>query len=167
VYCATEDGAYRSDDGADTWKRLGLSVGGVRTIVPHPSKPSVLFAGTEDHGLYRSTNGGAWWTKCESGIDFTTFYTMAIDPLSPDTMYAAGYVTGIYKSVDGGISWKRTSECLPVLTFHTLVCDPAFSGRVYAGADWGGVFRTDDGGKTWRNVGFPDSKVWTIHFASK
>jgi photosystem II stability/assembly factor-like uncharacterized protein len=167
VYCATEDGAYRSDDGAQTWRRLGLSVTGVRTIVPHPKEPSVLFAGTEDHGLYRSPNGGVWWTKCEAGIDHTTFYSIAIDPLAPDTMYATGYVTGVYKSIDGGKTWKRMNNGLSVLTFHTLACDPTTSGRVYAGAYWGGVFRTDDGGKNWRNVGLPDSQVWTIQFASK
>ena len=163
VYCSTEDGAYKSTDGAATWTRLGLSVGNVRTLVQHPRRPDILLAGTENHGVYRTTNGGTWWERCEAGIDHNTFYAIAFDPGHPDTVYAAGYVTGVYRSLDGGISWKRKSDGLSVLTFHSLAVDPRASGRVYAGAYWGGVFRSDSGGESWRRVGLGDSQVWTIH----
>jgi photosystem II stability/assembly factor-like uncharacterized protein len=162
LYCATEEGAYRSDDGARTWQRMGLSVGGIRVIAQHPKDPSVLFAGTEENGIYVSRNGGKWWTKCEAGIDHRTFYTFAFNPLNPDVMYAGGYVTGVYKTVDGGASWKRVNNGLTSLNIHSLAVDPADGERVFAAAYWGGVFRTDNGGTTWRNVGHADSQVWTV-----
>lgn len=162
LYCATEAGAYVSTNSGDSWSRMGLSVDGVRTVVQHPTNPEILFAGTEQFGMYRSTNGGAWWDKCEAGIDHATFYAIAFDPQKPSTLYAAGYVTGIYKSTNGGDSWKRMNNGLGVLTFHSLAVDPRKGDRVYAGAYWGGVYRTDDGGEHWQSAGLRDSQVWTV-----
>ncbi len=162
IYCATEGGAYISTDKGDSWSRMGLSVDGIRTIAQHPGDANVLFAGTENHGIYRSTNGGIWWNKCEAGIDHPTFYSIAFDPQNPSTLYASGYVTGVYKSTNGGDSWSRKNTGLGVLTFHSLAVDPRNSARVYAAAYWGGVYRTDDAGETWRRVGLGDSQVWTV-----
>ncbi len=162
VYCAAEDGAYISTNRGDSWTRMGLSVGGVRTIVQDPSDPAFLMAGTENNGLYQSTNGGIWWNKCEAGIDHTTFYAIAFDPQHPSTIYAGGYVTGIYKSTDRGVTWKRMNNGLDVLTFHSIAVDPHNSARVYAAAYWGGIFRTDDGAASWRRTGVADSQVWTV-----
>lgn len=162
VICATESGAYISTDGASTWKRMGLSVGGIRTVVQHPRDPRILAAGTEDHGLYMSTDGGTVWTRREAGIDHLTFYAIAFDPTAPDTMYAGGYVTGVYRSVDGGTTWKRMNEGLAVLSFKCLAVDPRDSRRVYAGAYWGGAYVTEDRGAHWKPIGPPDSQVWTI-----
>ncbi len=162
LYCSTEDGVYRSEDGGDTWKRTGLSVGGVRTIVQHPSDPAVLIAGTEDHGIYITRDGGRVWTKSEAGVDHTTFYCFAFDPSHPDTIYAGGYVTGVYKSVNGGQSWRRTNDGLTVLTIHSLAVDPLDGNRVFAAAYWGGIFRSENGGATWRSMGLPDSQTWTV-----
>ncbi len=164
VYCATEGGAYVSTNSGDNWTRLGLSVQGIRTIVQHPRKPDVLFAGTEQHGLYRSTNRGAWWEKQEAGVEHTTFYVIVFDPVRPDTMYAAGYTTGVYKSVDGGQSWRRMNEGLSVLNIRSLAVDPRVPDRVYAGGYWGGIFRSDDGGQRWRRVGLPEAQVYSLHF---
>jgi photosystem II stability/assembly factor-like uncharacterized protein len=162
VYCVTEDGAYVSMDGADTWTRMGLNVGNVRTIAQHPRNPQILAVGTENHGMYMSTNGGRWWTRRESGVDHLTFYAVAFDPVAPDTMYAGGYVTGIYRSTDAGQSWKRMNRGLNALTFRAIAVDPRDSRRVFAGAYWGGVYRSENGGEEWKPVGPPDSQIWTI-----
>jgi hypothetical protein len=162
VVCATESGAYISTDGAATWKRMGLSVGGIRTVVQHPRDPNIFAAGTENFGLYMSTDGGKVWTRREAGIDHLTFYAVAFDPSAPDTMYAGGYVTGVYRSLDGGLSWKRMNDGLSVLSFKCLAVDPRDGRRVYAGAYWGGVYVTEDRGGHWKSIGPPDSQVWTI-----
>jgi photosystem II stability/assembly factor-like uncharacterized protein len=162
LYCSTEDGVYRSDDGASTWRRSGLSVGGIRVIAQHPSDARVLAAGTEDHGIYITRNGGKYWEKCEAGLDHATFYTIAFNPGNPQTLYAGGYVTGVYKSTDGGVSWMRTNSGLTNLNVHSIAVDPTVSDRVYAATQWGGVFRSDDAGESWHNVGLNGSQVWTI-----
>ncbi len=162
LYCSTEDGAYWSDNGGESWKQMGLSVGGVRAIAQHPSDPSMLIAGTEDHGIYISHDGGRIWTKAEAGIDHTTFYCFAFDPSKADVIYAGGYVTGVYKSVDGGRSWKRQNDGLTVLNIHSIAVDPLESNRVFAAAYWGGIFRSENGGASWRSIGLSDSQTWTV-----
>jgi photosystem II stability/assembly factor-like uncharacterized protein len=162
LYCSTEDGVYRSDDGAGTWMRTGLSVGGIRIVVQHPKDPSVLFAGTEDDGIYRTRNGGKWWEKCEAGLDQSTFYTIAFDPNNPQTMYAGGYITGVYKSTDGGDSWRRVNEGLSTLNVHSIAVDPTNGNRIYAATLWGGVYRSDDAGASWHHAGLSGSEVWRI-----
>ena len=166
LYSGGEDGGYVSADRGETWTRLPLSVPGVRTIVQHPKDPSVLLAGTEDHGIYVSRNGGKTWTKSEAGVDHNTFYCFAFDMTNPDIVYAGGYVTGVYKSLDGARTWKRVNNGLTVLNIHSLAVDPAKSSRVYAAAYWGGIFKTEDGGESWANIGFNESQTWTVFVES-
>jgi photosystem II stability/assembly factor-like uncharacterized protein len=162
VYCAGEGGVYRSNDGARSWNRIGLSVPNVRVVNQHPQDPEMLVAGTEEHGIYISPNGGRWWTKSEAGVDHRTFYTIAFDPGNPDILYAGGYVTGVYKSEDRGGSWKRMNRGLAYLTIHAIAVDPRNSNTVYAGGYWGGVFRSDDGAGRWQSAGLPEAQVWNI-----
>jgi photosystem II stability/assembly factor-like uncharacterized protein len=162
LYCSTEDGVYRSDDRGNSWKRTGLSVGGVRVVVQHPKDPNTLIVGTDDYGMYMTHNGGKYWEKCAAGLDHLTFFAIAFDPNNPEVLYAGGYVTGVYKSIDGGQSWKRMNEGLTNLNIHSLVVDPTNSNRVYAGTQWSGVFRSLDGGISWRSAGLSGSQAWTI-----
>lgn len=162
LYCGTEEGVYRSDDGAATWKKTGLHVGGIRSLAQHPANSEVLFAGTDDFGIYATANGGTHWEKREAGLDHVTFYTITFDPTNPDVLYAGGYITGVYKSVDTGKSWKRMNEGLTNLNVHSIAVDPTDGNRVYAGTMFGGMFRSDNGGATWRYAGLGGSQVWTV-----
>lgn len=168
LYCASFDGAFVSDDGAATWKKIeGITVHGVLTISQHPTNPRFLAVGTEDNGIYLSSDAGATWKKAESGIDHSTFYAIAFDPQHPEIMYAAGFVTGVYKSVNGGASWKRVNNGLTDLNVHTIAVDPRESNRVYVGTYAEGVFRTDDGGMHWRYAGLPGAQVWDIKILNR
>jgi hypothetical protein len=162
LYCAADDGAYVSVDGAASWQRLGLSIGGVHQIAQHPTDPRTLAVATEDYGLYLTRDGGASWTKSESGIEQSTFYTVVFDPVNPEILYAGGYMTGVYKSTDGGTSWKWSCHGLDYPKIHSIAVDPTNDNRVYAGTLWGGVYRSDDGGESWRNVGQMGSQVYYL-----
>jgi photosystem II stability/assembly factor-like uncharacterized protein len=162
LFSSTEDGVVESTDGGNTWKATNLSVKRIRNMRQHPINANILFAATEDNGIYRSDNAGKSWTKVEAGIDHTTFYTIAFDPSNPNLVYAGGFATGIYRSTDGGRSWKRSFQGLLVDHIHSIVVDPTKSGRVYAATIGDGVYRSDDGGVTWRNVGLRGSQVWRV-----
>jgi photosystem II stability/assembly factor-like uncharacterized protein len=41
----------------------GLETLNIRTLVMSPRDPQLLYAGTNGSGLYRSTDGGANWTR--------------------------------------------------------------------------------------------------------
>ena len=162
LYCSTEDGVYRSDNRGNLWTRTGLSVGGVRVVVQHPKDKNILFAGTDDNGIFVTHNGGKYWEKCAAGLDHSTLYAIAFDPNNPQVLYAGGYVTGVYKSIDEGQSWKRMNEGLTNLNIHSIAVDPNNSNRVYAGTIWSGIFQSLDGGASWRSAGLSGSQVWAI-----
>ena len=66
------DGIYKSTDAGKTWQHLGLRDGQqIPALAIDPRDPNKLFAAVlghpygpnEERGIYRSTDGGATWTK--------------------------------------------------------------------------------------------------------
>ncbi len=130
------NGVYRSDDGGDTWRHLGLvGTRHVGKIEIHPTNPDIvwvagmgnLWGEGEERGVFRSTDGGRTWDKVLY-VDATTgAVDLAMDPTNPDVLYAAMYQrmrkawgfngggpgSGIYKTTDGGDTWTRLSQGLP------------------------------------------------------
>ena len=66
------DGIYKTTDGGKSWKHLGLQTSErFSRIVIHPTNPQVVLAAAMgkafgpggERGIYRSTDGGATWTR--------------------------------------------------------------------------------------------------------
>ncbi|MEM9759145.1 MAG: glycosyl hydrolase [Pseudomonadota bacterium] len=186
------DGIYKTEDGGDTWRHLGLA--STRTITRiriHPENSQIVyaaalgdpFAETEDRGIYRSKDGGESWEKIlyrsprSGGID------LSMDPGNPEVLYATlwqvyrkpwklwsgGPESSMFKSVDGGDTWMEITRNpgLPegVLGKITIAVSPANSQRIFANieADAGGLYRSDDGGATWSHIN-GDRKLWQRSF---
>ncbi|MBL0174473.1 MAG: hypothetical protein IPP94_04255 [Ignavibacteria bacterium] len=158
-YCTAEDGLYRSDDGARTWKRTSLRATAVRSVAVHPGRAGMLAAGTENEGLHLSTDAGRSWTRCTAGIAHETFWAIAFDPSNPTRIYAGGHESGVYISRDFGASWVRSVKGLKVTTVHSLAVDPLDARVLYASTSWGGIFRSRDAGDSWEYAGLTDSQV--------
>ena len=58
-------------------------------LVADPSAPNTLYQATGDLGVFKSVDGGATWSKANSGIAGTNIRALAIDPVHPQTLYAA------------------------------------------------------------------------------
>jgi len=139
------NGVYRSDDGGDSWRHLGLDdVGSIGRIVIDPKDHDRLFVAGMGHlfgnnlerGIYRSVNGGLSWEHVLFVSDSTGGIDLAIHPSDGNIVYAAmwervrrphnrqygGSGSGIYKTVDGGDSWIELTNGLPVL--------PSQKGRI-------------------------------------
>ncbi len=162
VFCSTEDGVYKSTNGGGSWYRLDLHVSGIRTIRQSPADGSIIAVGTEDDGIFISSDRGRSWQKSRNGLGQSTFYTVAFDPRDSRIIYAGGFQTGVYKSVNGGASWKQMNEGLTNLNVHGIAVDPTNTKRLYAATIWGGVFRSDDAGEHWRYAGLFASQVWDV-----
>jgi len=153
------DGVYKSTDGGQTWKHIGLAATRhISHIRIHPADPDIVYVGAQgspwgphkERGVYRSTDGGENWelvlyTNERSGVN-----DLALDPNNPRVLYAAmwehrrapwhGYQlqsggpgTGLYKSTDGGDRWKRLSNGFPAPAGKFAVAvSAADSSRVYA-----------------------------------
>lgn len=129
-------GVFRSDDGGDTWRHMGLGDSDrVGRILVDPRDSNLvyvvvlgrLYTQGGERGVYRTTDGGRTWTQVLAGEGFTGFIDLVMDPSNPDILYAAAWErsrrpwnfveggpgSGIYKSTDGGANWTRLSGGFP------------------------------------------------------
>ncbi|GAB7026931.1 choice-of-anchor D domain-containing protein [Geotalea toluenoxydans] len=139
------------------WTGLGPWGGDVECLLA--VSPSILYAGTQNGGVFKSSDGGAHWVAVNNGLGNPTVFALAVDPAAPANLYAATYGNGIYKSLDAGSSWSRLAAS--PASVYSLAVDPADSSTLYAGTDGGGVYKSTDGGATWNaaNAGIPTAQV--------
>jgi photosystem II stability/assembly factor-like uncharacterized protein len=152
-----ERGVYVTNDGGKTWKQT-LYVGpqsGVSDLAMNAQDPSVIYAGvwsfqrrpwtftsggTED-GIYKSTDGGATWTKLEGhGLPAAPIgrIGLAVAPSNGNRVYAVieSNEGVVWRSDDAGANWKMvsddsTADARPFYFSH-LEVDPHNPDRVYA-----------------------------------
>lgn len=109
----TELGPIGSPSGPSPYTRTGA--GRITFIKFDPNDPNTMYVGTPDGGMWKSTNGGSFWT---TNTDFLTVIgcsDLVIDPTNTNIMYlATGDIEGnknsigVIKSTDGGASWNNT-----------------------------------------------------------
>src|SRR5277367_5458285 len=184
------DGVYKSTDGGATWRNIGLRDSRqIGSILVDPRDANVVlvaalghaFGPNPERGVYRSTDGGANWTKVLGKDDDTGAIDLCADPANPQIIYASLWQTrrppwsvyaptsgpgsGLYKSTDGGITWNQiTGNGFPsegLGRIGTAVAPGNGGSRVYAVVDAreGGIYRSDDAGQNWRRVS-SDARVW-------
>jgi photosystem II stability/assembly factor-like uncharacterized protein len=129
-------GIYRSDDGGQNWRYMGLGdtdrIGRI-LIDPNDSDRvyvaalGKLYTPGGQRGIYRSTDGGMNWKQVLAGDEWTGIIDMVFKPGDPHTLYAASWErkrrpwdfteggdgSAIYKSTDGGDSWSQLEGGLP------------------------------------------------------
>jgi photosystem II stability/assembly factor-like uncharacterized protein len=125
-----------------------------------PSSPTLVYAGLQGGGVFRSENGGASWTWASSGFTDTVIHSLAVVSGVPGTVYS-GTDRGVFKSIDAARSWSLTA--LTNLRVSIVLADPTSPGTLYAAAE-NGVNRTVDGGNSWilGRAGLPDSQLYGI-----
>ena len=162
--CATSAAVNR-------WTSHGPYGGEVSALVVDPTNPSILYAGTERGGVFKSTDAGATWFPASLGLA-THVTAVAIDPMHPTTVYFSSlgdsrHGSRDYRSDDGGANWKRigsivTSSFLELPTTVTsMAVDPRASDVLYAtyagtpyhtGPASVAIRKSTDGGLTWQTV---------------
>ncbi len=134
---------WKSTDGGTTWQSGGLQ-DKAECFTLAPSDPLNLMAGT--NGVSRSTNGGASWTRGDTGLNAHLVYDLAMNPAQQDSFYACA-LGGIYKTTDGGNSWTipdyGPNGCM------VLSLAPSQPATLYAATAGGICAKTTDGGANW------------------
>jgi photosystem II stability/assembly factor-like uncharacterized protein len=188
------DGIYRSVDAGKTWHHLGLEDSKrVPSILVDPRDANTVlvaalgpqFRKSATRGVFRSTDGGATWTRTldvgdTAGVaslaravdrpqvvfaTTTVFYTPPLLPSGVDTSKPlqppAPTGGGIYRSDDGGLTWRAlTGPTVPRIYRRTSIAVAMNTNgqRVYVITN-DGLFRSDDGGTTWRQMDADDERV--------
>lgn len=175
----------RSRDLGETWDTggAGLEYGPddpekvTRVWSIRPVSASLIYAGLEASGLFRSNDGGDTWSEVASlrrhpthatwgaGAGGACLHTIVPDPFNPSRLFTACSTGGCYRSDDGGETWRpanrniqedympegeqfrESGQCV-----HRIALTPAREARAWL-QHHGGVYRSDDGGDTWNRVG--------------
>lgn len=143
---------FTTSDAAANWNNLNSGlVGDIQSLAVAPTAPNTIYAPTSD-GFYRSTDGGAIWSKTSSqgssSPSFTGANAIAVDPTNSSTVYVA-FFSSLMKTTDGGNTWTGVNTS-PVGFFNifTIVIDPVTPSTMYVGAG-NGVFKSTDSGANW------------------
>jgi len=162
VFAATEVGVLLSADGGDSWKTAGLNGLGVRAVVQDPSNSARLWAGTQDDGIFGTTDGGTTWKRMNDGLQHKTVYTIAVHPNNSSLVYLGTHGGGVYRTENGGRKWERRSDGLGNPDVHSLLVLKTNPNTVFAGTLNGGLFRSADGGNTWQFNSQDEGQVWGL-----
>ncbi len=171
---------YASEDGGGSWF-LGKQeiaqdcFGGsmktrVTSILPHPTKPDILFAGIEVDGPRVSDDRGKTWRRL--GLPDVDVHDMKM--LSCGTLFASAN-NEVYRSGDEGQNWEplNIKEHFEKTYCRGMGAAPDGSDALYVGngdgppGSVGAVYRTRDKGGSWERVPLnapANSTVW--QFAS-
>ncbi len=115
---------------------------------PNPQKPSKDSASKKSaqvrpSGLYRSTDGGATWTKMNNENTRPFYYSQVrVDPKNPDRVYWSS--TPVKFSDDGGKTARNATVGIHV-DHHAMWIDPNDPNHFIVGND-GGIAQTFDRG---------------------
>ena len=102
-----------SAPGAPVWRNIGPGGGGwVPCVVVSPFDSRVVFAGCDVGGFYRSSDAGATWHICNTGLHDYAVEVIAPHPRDPAILYI-GTQAGVHKSVDGGHTWSWQRSGFP------------------------------------------------------
>lgn len=163
-----------SKNETQTDPHTGYKIRGVVTaIAASKSTPGVVWAGTDDGQLWKSTDAvlaQPTWTKQDyPGLSETWITRVAIDPADANVVYVtfSGYREGvdaarILKTTNGGSTWTDISTNLPAAPVNDIIV----AGDQLVAATDVGVFISDAVGNNWLRLGadLPVSPVIELRY---
>ncbi|MBL6663723.1 MAG: PKD domain-containing protein [Flavobacteriales bacterium] len=112
---------YNAQSSEPNWSLVGptsagYGIGRVNCLAFHPNNANIMFVGTPDGGVWKSTNGGESWSTNTDFLSSLGVSDIVINANNPDIMFLATgdrdgkdiYSFGLLKSTDGGDSWQTT-----------------------------------------------------------
>ena len=135
---------FRSSDGGIEWTPWddGLPEDGVRLL--RVASSEIVFALTEDNGIYRSGEGGIW-TPAGAGLQRKNIHDLAIDPAEPSRLYLVSE-DGLYLSADSGKTWTASNQGLKAKNLKAVAVVDGHG--VFVGG-FHGVHLSVDRGRSW------------------
>jgi len=174
-------GIFKSADGGKTWQHLGLeATKTIHRILLDPGDSRTIYVGAlgdpftsgPDRGLYKSTDGGANWSRILFTNPSSGVGDMVMDPRNPKRLFVAMYEhrrtpysftsggpgSRLFLTEDGGTTWTQltSKNGLPEgeLGRIGIAIAPSNPLRMYAKieAAKNALYRSDDGGKNWKMI---------------
>lgn len=172
------DGIYKSLDGGNTWKKMGLEkTRHIHRIIIDPKNPNTVYVAAigspwgehPERGVYKTSDGGQTWERILFVDEKTGCAELVMDPSNPNKLFAnmwqhrrmpwtftsGGPSSGLYVTYDGGKNWKKltSKNGLPEGDLGRIGIAIARSkpNVVYAliEAKKNALYRSVDGGENW------------------
>jgi len=156
-------------------------------LEPSPDDPDTVYAGVEDAGLFRTTDGGRTWheraglrghgtgPQWQPGAGGMCLHTILLDANNPQRMFVAISAAGAFRTDDDGATWQPInrglkSQYIPDANaevghcVHRIAMHPSRPDTLYMQKHWD-VMRSDDGGARWYEVSgdLPSDFGFPIH----
>ena len=172
-----ERGIFKTTDGGKTWKKVLFvdeNTGGV-DISMNKHNPNTLYAamwqaqrtpwkltsGGPGSGLYKTTDGGAHWTKISTNPGYATGILgkigVSVSQKNPNVVYSIVQAKdgGVFRSDDAGKTWKHTNNQWKLrqraFYYTAIFADPTDANRAYA-PNVDAMYVTNDSGKVWKTI---------------
>ncbi|HEV7672664.1 MAG TPA: hypothetical protein VGS22_29440 [Thermoanaerobaculia bacterium] len=147
----TSVGLDKSTDGGGTWTPLpdlrSQILGAEPTSLLFDPRSRALYLGTDQRGIFRSTDSGRTFRRIAGGLPRETgglnpyVSTLVLD--AAGDVYAAHWFAGVFR-LRPGHGWTAVNTDFPLGTFvSALVADPVRPGLLYVGTFGSGVLRLE------------------------
>jgi PKD repeat protein len=146
--------------------------GRVRAIVTDPANPNTIYVAFSGGGLWKSTDGGAFWQAKTETLGSLSIGSVAMDPNNANTLYLGlgdpfdGTGLGIVKMTDGGDTWTEPVFLGNSTSIADILVAPNDSNIVMVATNKG-LYRSADAGKSYSPItistGVAETpKIWSI-----
>ncbi len=148
-------GIYRTDSMGRMPQR-----GVIYTIAPSPLDSNIIWIGTDDGLIQRTTDGGKTWNNVTptSINSWSKISLMDASHTDKNTAYAAvnrirldDQHPHIFRTHDGGKTWKEIVNGLPNDPINVVKEDPQCKGLLFAGSERA-VYVSFDDGENWQSL---------------
>ena len=164
VFAGTTEGFWRSERGGDpdSWMVTTSRQLEINSIAVHPSRPDVIYIGTNNYGVMVSTDAGKSFVPTNGGYSGRFANAIVPDREMPNRIYASTINTAtgggfFFVSTDNGETWRPSMRSMPprVITYAILQ-DARDADLLYLGTNLG-VYRSLDRGASWAPVWAPSN----------
>jgi hypothetical protein len=174
-------GAFRSDDGATTWRPINQGLRSeqipnptaevghcVHRLAMHRSRPNVLFM-QKHWDVMRTDNAGDVWREVSGNLPTDFGFVIDVHAHEPETIYVVPIKSDgehyppegklrVYRSKTGGQEWEALAKGLPQRDCYVnvlrdaMAVDSLDSCGIYFGTTGGQVYASADAGDNWAPI---------------
>src|SRR5437763_4093427 len=167
---------WKTTSDGDTWTPVSTSLDDspISAIEIATANRKRIYVGTENGGLFRSSDGGATWSPniSSSVLPGHTITRIESHPNDANLLYVTVANFGhahLFRSHDGGLTWEDADKGqLPDVPHHAALIRADDLNKVYVGND-AGVFVLDVAAGIWMNLtkNLPNAMVIDLVFQEK
>jgi len=181
VIAISAAGAFRSDDGGQTWKPINRGLKSryipnpeaevghcVHHIAMNPARPNVLFM-QKHWDVMRSDDAGESWQEVSGNLPTDFGFAIDVHAHEPETVFVVPIKSDaehypldgklrVYRSRTGGNEWEELSNGLPERNCYVnvlrdaMAVDSLDACGIYFGTTGGQVYASADGGDYWSAI---------------